>query len=255
MRFSISIIVPTYNERPNIELFVSELFETLKPHQDIDAELIVVDDNSPDGTAAAVRALASDYPVKAICRPGKQGLGTAVMEGFAASNRPLVAVMDGDLSHDPAVLPQMIRATADNDLAVGSRFGEQSRVEQWTFGRKWLSLAGVAVARQLTGLQDPLSGYFCLRRSVLDSMRYPLVSPGYKILLEIMMSKGVHTHRSFDYTFRKRQFSTSKLNHREYILFINQLVVFGFRKLVSRPSEQPGGKTADHRSVTRSGKN
>ncbi|HEC11941.1 MAG TPA: polyprenol monophosphomannose synthase [Acidiferrobacteraceae bacterium] len=246
MKFQISIIVPTYNECPNIETFVTELFETLRPYRDIDAELIVVDDNSPDGTAAAARAMANDYPVKVICRSGKLGLGSAVMEGFAASKRPLVAVMDGDLSHDPAVLPRMIRALADNDLAVGSRFGEQSRVEQWTFGRKWLSLAGVAAARRLTGLQDPLSGYFCLRQSVLASMLHTLVSPGYKILLEIMMSKGVRTHQSFDYIFRQRQFSTSKLNFREYILFINQLMVFGFRKFV----RQQSGRT-----VTRSGKN
>ena len=147
----VSLITPTYNECENIALLAQEIFETLKLASDIDLELIVVDDNSPDGTGQAAEVLTAQYPVKVVHRPGKLGLGSAVMAGFARSDRPFLGVIDADLSHDPAILPRLIRGLREYDLTFGSRFGETSVVERWAWHRKLTSLLGVGAARLLTG--------------------------------------------------------------------------------------------------------
>ena len=116
---------------------------------------------------------------------------------------------------------------------IGSRFGETSRVEKWAFHRKMISNVGVTAARLLTGAEDPLAGYFFLHRSVLDGVE--LTSTGYKILLEILVKGNYGSHVSIPYVFRNRQFSSSKLNWREYLLFVKQLLYFGFAK-ITRPS-------------------
>lgn len=138
----------------------------------------MVDDNSPDGTGQAAEALTAHYPVKVVHRPGKLGLGSAVMAGFARSDRPLLGVIDADLSHDPAILPQLIYGLRKHDLTFGSRFGQTSVVERWAWHRKMISMLGVGAARLLTGAEDPLSGYFFLRREVIAGMQ--LTSSGTK---------------------------------------------------------------------------
>ena len=134
---SVSLITPTYNENENIGLLADEIFQVLDGIDDIDLELIVVDDNSPDGTGEAAEKLKERYPVQVVHRAGKLGLGSAVMEGFALSERPYLGVMDADLSHDPIVLPQLIHALRDYDLTIGSRFGETSLVEEWAWHLSW----------------------------------------------------------------------------------------------------------------------
>jgi dolichol-phosphate mannosyltransferase len=230
--FSISLITPTYNERQNIALLAQEIFAAVAPYDNIDLELIVVDDNSPDGTGEAAEALKSEYPVKVIHRAGKLGLGSAVMEGFQHSTRPQLGVIDADLSHDTAILPQLIHGLGQCDLAIGSRFGATSEVEAWALHRKLISLTGVGMARLITGVEDPLSGYFFLNRSVLEGVE--LTSTGYKILLEILVKGDYRTHMSIPFLFRNRQFSQSKLNMREHLLFAKQILYFGARKLTGR---------------------
>ena len=167
---SVSLITPTYNENENIGLLADEIFQVLDGIDDIDLELIVVDDNSPDGTGEAAEKLKERYPVQVVHRAGKLGLGSAVMEGFALSERPYLGVMDADLSHDPIVLPQLIHALRDYDLTIGSRFGETSLVEEWAWHRKLVSLVGVAMARMLTGAEDPLTGFFFVRKRSLEGL-------------------------------------------------------------------------------------
>ena len=228
-KLQISLITPTYNECENIPLLAQEIFEIIANEPDIDLELIVVDDNSPDGTGAAAEALKEKYPVKVVHRAGKLGLGSAVMEGFAQSERPYLGVIDADLSHDPAILPQLIHALRQHDLTIGSRFGETSHVEDWALHRRLISLVGVTAARILTGVQDPLSGYFFLRRDVLSKLE--LTSAGYKILLEILVKGRYQSHLSIPFIFRNRQFSNSKLNLREHLLFFKQILYFSLRRL------------------------
>ena len=230
-RFSTSLITPTYNERENLPLLAEEIFRVLEACPDIDLELIVVDDGSPDGTGEVADALGSQYPVKVIHRAGKLGLGSAVVEGFHQSQRPYLGVIDADLSHDPAILPTLIRGLGEYDLTIGSRFGATSRVEDWAWHRRLISLVGVACARMLTGAEDPLSGYFFLRRSVLGDLS--LTSEGYKILLEILVKGRYRTHLSIPFVFRNRQFSRSKLNWHEHVLFAKQILSFSLRRLVA----------------------
>ena len=231
-RFSVSLVTPTYNERDNVAPLAEEVFAAVAECDDIDLELIVVDDNSPDGTGEAAEALKADYPVQVIHRAGKLGLGSAVMEGFGLSKRPYLGVIDADLSHDPGVLPQLIRGLGPCDLAIGSRFGSTSEVEEWALHRKLISFTGVGLARLITGVEDPLSGYFFLHRRVLEG--FGLTSTGYKILLEILVKGDYRTHMSVPFLFRNRQFSQSKLNLREHLLFAKQILYFGARKLSGR---------------------
>ena len=121
-RFRVSLIAPTYNERENIPLLAEEIFAVVRAHPAIDLELIIVDDNSPDGTGQVAEQLRGHYPIKVVHRAGRLGLGSAVMEGFRASDRPLLGVMDADLSHDPAVLPALITHLEKHDVAIGSRY-------------------------------------------------------------------------------------------------------------------------------------
>ena len=232
----VSLITPTYNECENIALLAAEIFEVIDAESGIDLELIVVDDNSPDGTAAAAEALSEKYPVKVVRRPGKLGLGSAVMDGFGHSTRPILGVMDADLSHDPVVLPRLIGALKDHDIAIGSRFGAASRVERWPWHRKMISVVGVSAARLLTGVEDPLSGYFFLHRRALGDLQ--LTSSGYKILLEILVKGHCRSHQSVPIIFRNRQFSQSKLNWREHVLFAKQILYFGWWKLAGPRSPE-----------------
>ena len=229
---SVSLITPTYNERENIGLLADDIFQVLDGVDDIDLELIVVDDNSPDGTGEAAEKLKEKYPVQVVHRAGKLGLGSAVMEGFALSERPYLGVMDADMSHDPVVLPQLIHALRDFDLTIGSRFGETSLVEEWAWHRKLVSLVGVAMARMLTGAEDPLTGFFFVRRRSLEGLS--LTSSGFKILLEILCKGRCRNHLSVPIVFRNREFSASKLNWREHVLFMKQILYFALRKLAGR---------------------
>lgn len=231
--FRVSLVTPTYNERDNVVPLAEEIFGVLVDAPDIDLELIVVDDNSPDGTGDAAEALTDRFPVKVVHRAGKLGLGSAVMTGFAESDRHLLGVIDADLSHDPVILPELIRGLAKHDLTMGSRFGETSEVEKWALHRKMISVIGVGLARLLTGAEDPLSGYFFLHRKVIDG-EFELTSGGYKILFEILVKGSYRSHCSKPFVFRNRQFSDSKLNLREHLLFAKQILVFGVSRFIGR---------------------
>ena len=228
-KLRVSLITPTYNERENIPILAEEIFSVIATEPDIDMELIVVDDNSPDGTGKVAEGLKDTYPLQVVHRAGKLGLGSAVMEGFAISEREYIGVIDADLSHDPSILPQLIHGLREYDITIGSRFGETSKVEKWALHRRLTSLTGVGFARLLTGVEDPLSGYFFLHRSGLGELE--LTSSGYKILLEILVKGRIETHMSVPFIFRNRQFSQSKLNTKEYVLFAKQLLYFTVHKL------------------------
>jgi dolichol-phosphate mannosyltransferase len=230
----ISLITPTYNERENITLLAQEVFSVIERIPEIDLELIVVDDNSPDGTGEVAEKLCESYPVQVLHRSGKLGLGSAVMEGFQHSTRDYLGVIDADLSHDPIVLPELILGLRTYDLTIGSRYNVESRVEKWPWYRKLISQMGVFLAQKLTGVQDPLAGYFFLHRNVLGNME--LTSPGYKILLEILVKGSYRNFLEIPFVFRNRQFSSSKLNIKEYYLFTKQLLLFSLKKLGRKDS-------------------
>ena len=227
--FNVSLIIPTYNEAKNIPFLIEEIFEAVDKSK-INLEFIIVDDNSPDGTGKIAEKLVDRYPVRVIHRAGKLGLGTAVVDGFKHSSREYVGVMDGDMSHDPSILNQMVSSLIDYDIVIGSRFEEGSVVEKWGFHRRIISGAGVFMARILTGTKDPLSGYFFMKRSAVNDLK--LKTKGYKIVLEILVKTKHAKVKEFPYTFRMRKYSTSKLNTKEFLLFLGQIVNYSFYKII-----------------------
>ena len=189
MTIQLGVVLPTYNERKNLRTMVARLDQALAG---ISWEVIVVDDNSPDGTSDEARAIAQDDPrVRVIQRIGRRGLSSAAIEGMCATAAPVVAVMDADHQHDPALLPQMYAAvtSGDYDLAYASRFAEGASTEEW--GRPdRVKASGLAnrIANKVTGveLSDPMSGYFMLRTEVLRADAHRLSGVGFKILLDIL---------------------------------------------------------------------
>ena len=184
------VIVPTYNERGSIEEIVRRLFEAAPDGVD----LLVVDDSSPDGTAAVVKRLAEGRDsVHLMERPQKLGLGTAYVAGFGwARERGYYAVveMDADLSHDPADVPRLLAALRDADLVIGSRYVSDGKVENWGSFRRGLSAAGNIYARALLRyrVRDSTSGFRAYRMSVLDEDALRGVSShGYAFQIEMTM--------------------------------------------------------------------
>ncbi len=187
----LTVVVPCYNERPNVAPLVEKLATALRG---VAWEVLFVDDDSPDGTAAEVQRIAAgDTRVRCIRRIGRRGLASAVIEGALASSAPFVAVMDGDLQHDETQLPQMLdrlRAGAC-DLAVATRYaaGGDSKglASPW---RQWLSEGGIQLARRFVPvrLSDPMSGFFMLPRALFERLAPSLTGQGYKILLDIVLS-------------------------------------------------------------------
>jgi dolichol-phosphate mannosyltransferase len=213
----LSVVVPTFNERANIPLLVARLQRTL---EGVDWEVIFVDDNSPDGTAAAVRTIGeTDARVRCIRRIGRRGLAGACLEGMLASQAGFVAVMDADLQHDETLLAGMLARLrhGDVDLAVASRYVGEGSAEGLAGRRASYSRWSTGLARRLlrVDLTDPMSGFFMLRRPAVEELAPALSSQGFKILLDIVAtSRGSLRIAELPYVFRERQHGESKLDAR-----------------------------------------
>ena len=216
MTLRLGVVLPTFNERKNLRGMIDRLDAALAG---VPWEVIVVDDNSPDGTADEARAIAQDDPrVRVIQRIGRRGLSSAAIEGMCATAAPVVAVMDADHQHDPALLPGMLAAieSGNHDLAYASRFAEGSSTEEW--GRpdrvKASNLAN-RIANKVTGveLSDPMSGYFMLRTEVLRADAHRLSGVGFKILLDILATVEAPLRiKEFPMNFAARAEGESKLD-------------------------------------------
>ena len=211
----LSIVVPTFNERANIPILVERLADLLAF---CDWEVIFVDDNSPDGTAASVRAIgATDDRVRCIRRIGRRGLSGACLEGMLASQARYVAVMDADLQHDEGLLVPMLEAlrTDRADVVVASRYLEGGSNAGLSTQRSLVSRGSNAVARILLGidLTDPMSGHFMIRREAIETLAPSLSSQGFKILLDILATaRGSLRTLELPSVFRERQHGESKLD-------------------------------------------
>lgn len=212
----LAVILPTFNERKNIAPMVERLDAALKG---LAWEAIFVDDNSPDGTAEEARRIGRDDPrVRVIERIGRRGLASAAIEGMCATAAPVVAVMDADHQHDPALLPGMYEAVSggDYDVAYASRFAEGASTEAW--GRPdRVKASGLAnrIARRVTGVQlsDPMSGFFMLRAETLRADAHRLSGVGFKILLDILATVDAPLRvKEFPMNFAARAEGESKLD-------------------------------------------
>lgn len=219
----ITIIVPTYNERETIIDFLTNTTTQLET-AGIQAEVIVVDDNSPDGTAQLVEDFSKDHHnVKLIKRAGKLGLSSACIDGFAMSNSEILGVMDSDLSHSPASLPYLLNPLIHNycDITVGSRYVPGGRVLNWPLRRYITSRVAGFLGSLLTTIKDPTSGYFFFKRSVIENVN---LSPiGFKICLEVLVKGNYQTIKEIPYTFSDRVAGKSKMSANEIINYLKQL--------------------------------
>jgi len=225
-KVEVSIILPTYNERENIVKLIPQLHEALA-RASIKYEIIVVDDNSPDGTAEAARELGKTYPVTVIVRPGKLGLASAVIEGFKHSRGEIVVVMDADLQHPPEIVPTLVEKVREGyDIAIASRYIPGGRIESWSILRKVLSRGAIILAHILLprtrGIKDPVSGFFAFKRQVLENTELDPV--GYKILLEILVRGKWKRAVEVPYTFKPRASGRSKLNLKEILNYLRHLL-------------------------------
>lgn len=211
----LAVVVPTYNERDNVAPLFQRLRQVLAG---IRWEILYVDDDSPDGTAAAVRDLSlQDSRVRLIRRVGRKGLSSACIEGMLATTAHSIAVMDGDLQHDETILPKMLELLQRGqlDLVIGSRRAKGGSMGEFAARRVWLSNLGARVSRAVTHceLHDPMSGFFVLDRRFLESVAPRLSGVGFKILLDLVASaRGAVRFAEIPYTFRARQHGASKLD-------------------------------------------
>jgi dolichol-phosphate mannosyltransferase len=216
----LSIVLPTYNESQNIVKMLDSIAQTLSPDAMADAEIIVVDDNSPDGTADIASMHAKKIynnkklHVEIIRRDGKFGLSSAIVAGLQSATGDMLVVMDGDFSHPPQVIPSIIEALQDSncDIVVASRYVKGGSVIGWPFKRRLMSKGATKIAQYGLGIEvkDPVSGFFAFRRDIIHGIKFDAI--GYKMLLEILVkTKGARV-KEVPYTFINRRLGTSKLD-------------------------------------------
>lgn len=222
----ISVIIPTYNEAEVIEETLRRAAAALRLTGE-DFELIVVDDASADATADRVELLAGELPVRVVRRPGRLGLATAVLDGWAAARGDVVGVIDADLQHPPETLAPIAAAIRGGaDLAIGSRYVPGGGTTDWTWVRRMISrtathMAATVLPLKLAAVGDPMSGMFMVRVSALKNAKLnPL---GYKILLEVIAKAHYRRLVEVPYIFQERERGASKLGARQYWEYIQHL--------------------------------
>jgi dolichol-phosphate mannosyltransferase len=226
--YELSVVVPTFNERANVAVLVSRVEAALAG---VAWQMIVVDDDSPDGTAEAVKAIAAaDRRVQCLRRVRRRGLAGAVVEGALASAAPYVAVIDGDLQHDEALLPRMLETLKSGaaELVVASRYvGGSGEVEALDpvrrAGSRFANWLGRIVLRQ--HLSDPVSGFFMIRRERIEAVAPRLSTVGFKVLFDIIASQPEPLRIvELPYVFRERVAGGSKLDRRMVIDYLGLLL-------------------------------
>ncbi len=235
-----TVIIPTYNERENLERFVSALQEVFE-NNSLDGHILVVDDNSPDGTGDIADELAGRHPnLSVVHRAEKQGIGPAYIAGFREALRSgtdYIFEMDCDFSHDPASIPAFLEAIQEADLVLGSRYTDGGRVENWGLSRRLISRGGGLYAKWMLGvnINDLTGGLKCFRREVLEALDLDRVSSqGYGFQIELTykaLRRGFRV-REIPITFADRELGQSKMSRR--IVLEAMLMVW---KLRFRPSD------------------
>ena len=209
------VVIPTYCERTNVEELVRRLRKVLTG---LRWEAIFVDDDSPDGTAQAVRGIGRrDARVRCLHRLGRRGLAGACIEGMLASCAPHIAVMDADLQHDETILPRMLAYLREGsaELVVATRYGGTGSIGDWSGARASISRSATAVSRLVYrhAVSDPMSGFFMLKRALLEEAMRKLSTRGFKLLLDILATvKRPVAIKEVSYTFRARERGESKLD-------------------------------------------
>lgn len=242
---SLSLVIPTYNERQNVMALVARVTRLLDHAMPGDYELILVDDNSPDRTWEVGQALAADFAALTVMRRlSERGLSSAVIRGWQVAQGQILGVMDADLQHPPDSLLKLLAAIQTGaDLAVASRHVEGGGVSEWSFVRRTLSrgaqiLGLLLLPKVLSRVSDPMSGYFLVRRAAIAG---PLLHPkGYKILLEVLGRGQIETIAEIGYVFQERSQGKSKVTWQHYRDYLHHLIRLRTQKqIASAPRHLP----------------
>jgi dolichol-phosphate mannosyltransferase len=219
----VSLIIPTYNERENLHALIERISGSLTGYE---YEVVVVDDNSIDGTGQLADELSEKYPIRVIHRAGKEGLASAIVDGYKLAEGEILGVLDADLQHPPEKISNLLKEIKNGkDIAIASRYIKNSGIEKWSFKRKIISKGSMILAYlifpKIRPIKDPLSGFFLIKRSVVNNI---ILNPvGYKILLEILVRGRYSNVVEVPYVFRDRNAGKSNLNIKEQINYLQHL--------------------------------
>jgi len=225
MNIDISIIIPTLNEKENINELVKRINESLN---DIKYEIIFVDDGSKDGTIEEIEKLKKEYKNIILVERGyRKGLSSAFLDGVNYSNGKYVVLMDADLQHPPELLKKMYeKALEGYDLVIASRYIKGGKIENWNIIREFISKTAIIIAYiflpETLKVKDPLSGYFLIRKDLLDN--FNVSNPfSYKVLLDILVKVNYNKLIEIPYTFRERKYGRSKLGKKVIFSYLKQV--------------------------------
>ena len=233
----LALVIPTLREEENIGGLLAHVRSVLDP-LNLPYEILVVDDDSSDGTGAVVSAIAREDPrVRLLVRKGQRGLSGAILYGWRHTDAAILGVMDADLQHPPELLPQLLSAIHNGrDLVIGSRYTPGGDLGGWNPIRKLLSSAAVwatwPLQKARLRAKDPMSGFFIVRRNCLDQLEFQ--PDGFKLLLEILVCGRITSLEEVPFAFGQRYGGTSKANFKvgwDYALLLARLYAskFGFR--------------------------
>ncbi len=226
----ISIIIPCYNEKENIGLLIKTINEVLQENK-IEGEIIIVDDDSPDGTGEFAIGLKKDYHnLNVIIRKDEMGFSSAVIRGFEEAKGEILLVMDGDFSHPPETIPELIEPIENGDceLVLGSRYIKGGGVKNWPVKRKIISKGATLLAKIVTSVKDPMSGFFALKKDVIEGCE--LNPKSNKIGLEIVARGNYNDIIEVPYIFQDREQGESKLDRQVMWNYMSQLPTILFAK-------------------------
>lgn len=219
----LAIVIPTYREAANLPELTRRIY-TAVTGAGISAEIVVVDDNSQDGTDKVCKELSADYPLRLLTRFSERGLARAVIHGIRESRSAYVLVMDADLSHPPEDIPRFLQHLREGaDFVVGSRYVDGGSTDATWGVFRWLnSQVATLLARGLTNIKDPMAGFFAFPRRILDGAP-PLMPLGYKIGLEILVKGNCHKVIEIPITFLDRTRGESKLTLQQQLYYLQHL--------------------------------
>jgi dolichol-phosphate mannosyltransferase len=229
---AVSVVVPAYREAANLRPLTERVFAATR-QAGLDAELIVVDDDSQDGSVEVVQGLAERFGVRIVVRTDERGLASAVLRGFAEARGQVLVVMDADLQHPPEKIPELVDCITSRraDFTIGSRYAGGGVEEGWSWFRRLNSRVATLLARPLTPVRDPMSGFFALHRDTWQ--RAAGLDPiGYKIGLELLVKARCRRCVEVPIAFANRAGGQSKLTFSEQLRYLRHLLrLYRFRLL------------------------
>jgi dolichol-phosphate mannosyltransferase len=226
----ISIVIPTYNEKDNIVPLVERLSSTLAGRN---YEILLVDDNSKDGTVDIAAAMAEKYPVKVMVRTKERGLGTAVLHGLKYARGNIIGVMDADLQHPPEINSALLKALDEGaDMAIGSRYVPGGGVPNWGLTRRIISRGALSLAHlflpSTRKIKDPMSGFYMFKREAMGNAEFKPI--GYKIMLEMLVMGNFKKVVEVPFIFEDRSSGRSKMKARQQIDYLKHIFSLMRRK-------------------------